>query len=271
MAGSSGLISVYDPDPLFVLKGYKVWQGRRYVRCFQPADNSKAALNVEHAVYQRLGSHPGILKYGGRVAVADNVYFLKLERAEGDLRSLMPRYSIPPDQARLRMAIQIASSISYLHSKGIFHCDLSCRNVFLFHDWVVKVGDFGGSKIDSQYPLAAEEVRYELPLRGRDWEKRSYVKRELFALECAIYEIMAWERPFPELTDAEVEANYKRETFPIVDGLPAGDIIHSCWKEEFERAEDVEAALRREIGRESGLGAWNASAHLKGLFDWIFR
>jgi len=36
-----------------------------------------------------------------------------------------------------------------------------------------------------------EEIRYELPLRGRAFGERPYVKRELFALGSAIYEIIA--------------------------------------------------------------------------------
>ena len=102
------------------------------------------------------------------------------------------------------MGIQIASALAHMHSKGVFHCDLSCRNIFLLDDWVVKVGDFGGSKIDGQAPLGAEEVRYELPLRGKDWTQRGYVQRELFALGCAICEVMAWKVPFAELSDKEV-------------------------------------------------------------------
>jgi len=208
VSGSSGIVSVYDPDLRFVLKGYEVWKDGRCISRFDPAEDSKASLEVEDAVYQKLGSHPNILGYGGRTTIADNTFSLKLERAKGDLRSLVATCPIPPERARLGMAIQIASSMSHLHNRGIFHCDFSCRNVFLFDNWLVKVGDFGGSKIGEQNPLGAEEVRYELPLRRRDWEERDYIKRELFALGCAIYEIMAWKKPFAELADSQVEENY---------------------------------------------------------------
>jgi len=149
------------------------------------------------------------------------------------------------------MGIQIASAVAHMHSQGVFHCDVSCRNIFLLDDRVVKVGDFGDSKIDDRDPLGAEEVRCELPLRGRDWTQRGYVERELFALGCAIYEVMAWRAPFAELSDKEVEENYGREEFPAVEGLLAGDVILRCWREDFQRAEDVEAALE-ELGRLRG-------------------
>lgn len=133
--------------------------------------------------------------------------------------------------------------MAYMHSKGVFYCDFSCRNVFVFDDWVVKIGDFGGSKIDGRNPVGAEEIRYELPLRRRTWEQRDYVAREIFTLGCAVYEIMAWKVPFSGLSDGEVEERYAREEFPDVEGMLAGDAIRRCWKEGFQSAGDVVVAL----------------------------
>ena len=107
----------------------------------------------------------------------------------------------PLEDVRLKMGIQMAGGMGCIHCKNIFHCDLSCRNVFAFDDWVLKVGDFGGSKVDDREPLGAEEIRYELPVRGRTWEERDYVKRENFALGRAVYEAMAWKMPFGELSN----------------------------------------------------------------------
>jgi hypothetical protein len=113
----------------------------------------------------------------------------------------------------------------------------------------LRLGIFGGSKIrdssaDDQRLLAGEETRYQLPLRGRDWEAVNDVKRELFALGCGIYEIMAWKAPFQEMTEQQIIEKYDNEEFPDTDGLLGGDIIRACWNEEFEEAADVETGLR---------------------------
>ena len=154
--------------------------------------------------------------------------------------------SPPGAMTRLNMAIQIASGMTYRHRRGVFHCDFSCRNIFLIKPWTVKIGDFGGSKLDDQAPFGAEEVRYELPLREREWEQHSYDKRELFVLGCAIYETVAWEKPFAQFGETEVEENYAREVFPDTKGILAGKVIYGCWKEQFDSAEDVVAALEEE-------------------------
>ncbi|PVH67409.1 kinase-like protein [Cadophora sp. DSE1049] len=245
--GAQGIVSVYELDPHFILKGHEVWHGGRRKRAFVPAKRSKAALAVEDMVYKRLGFHPHILKYAGRVLVAEDTFSLKLERAKGGLRSLMLKCAAPAEQIRLQMAVQISGGMAHIHSQNVFHCDFSCRNIFVFEDWVVKIGDFGGSKIDDKEPLGAEEVRYELPLRGREWEARDYIKREIFALGCAIYEIMMWKKPFAEMTDDEIDENYANEVFPDTNGLLVGDIIRACWKEEFATAKDVEGALRKQL------------------------
>jgi hypothetical protein len=127
---------------------------------------------------------------------------------------------------------------------SVVHCDISCRNILVFPGWSAKIGDFGGSKIDDEEPLdVTEEIRYELPLRGRKWEDRPIIKRELFAFGSALYEIMAWKMPFDKLKDEEVEKNYAEEKFPDITGLPVGDVIRRCWTEKFETAEDVQIAL----------------------------
>ena len=41
----------------------------------------------------------------------------------------------------------------------------------------------------------------------------------------AIYEIMAWVRPFKGLGDAEVEARYAREEFPSLADITVGPVI----------------------------------------------
>ncbi|KAH9224965.1 kinase-like domain-containing protein, partial [Leptodontidium sp. 2 PMI_412] len=158
----------------------------------------------------------------------------------------MLKCAAPAEQISLQMAVQISGGMTHIHSQNVFHCDFSCRNIFVFEDWLVKIGDFGGLKLDDKEPLGAEEVRYELPLRGREWVARDYTKREIFALGCAIYEIMMWTKPFAEITNDEVDENYANEVFPDTNGLLVGDIIRACWKEEFATVKDVESALRQQ-------------------------
>jgi len=131
-----------------------------------------------------------------------------------------------------------------MHSKKVYHCDFSCRNVLLTEENVVKIGDFGGAGLDERESDGVEECRYDLPLRGRNWEDRPYYKRDLFALGSSIYEIMAWKKPFAELDDWEVENRFARDEFPDVSNIACAHVIRKCWEEKYDRAEDVMDELR---------------------------
>lgn len=78
--GWTSIVSLYDTST--VLKGYQVWHNGQCHRSLEPDDFSKKSLDREDTVYQRLGIHPNILRYYGRVALAPSVSSLRFELAE---------------------------------------------------------------------------------------------------------------------------------------------------------------------------------------------
>jgi serine/threonine protein kinase len=246
--GSSSIVTAAN-DGKTVLKGYEAWDGDQLLALREENGCEKLLAHEDH-VYRLLGEHPHILRCYGLIEVHPSVNSLRLERAlYGNFREFIRNNKTTPlsEEGRLKMVLGVVSGITHVHSKNIIHCDISWRNLLLFPDWRVKFGDFGSAIVDGN-PSAnniVEEIRYELPLRGRVFEDRPYIKRELFALGSAIYEIMAWEMPFEELGTDDVEKKYAAEEFPDVTCVLAGDIIRDCWDEKFETAEDIEGAIRK--------------------------
>lgn len=219
----------------------------------------------EDTIYRHLGSHPLILQSFGLREVWPGVHSLCLEMAPfGCIRlhtqnSLspvnlpLPKLQSPPLKARLRMALDIAKALDYVHSCGVLTCDLSCRNIFLFPGFRVKIGDFGGALLEGHNFRNDQtyEGRYQLPLRGGDFDDLDMVKQELFALGVAIYEIVTWRRPFDDLEEDSCEADvkYAREEFPPLESdNPVGPVITGCWMEEFNTAEEVVHQLEDCLG-----------------------
>ncbi|KAL2023693.1 hypothetical protein VTK56DRAFT_1407 [Thermocarpiscus australiensis] len=215
-------------------------------------------------MYRHLGSHPLILRSFGLDEIRPGVRSLSLEMApfgcirlhtqSGLKADPLPKLGKPPLQARLQMALDVAKALSYVHSRGVLSCDLSCRSIFLFPGFRVKLGDFGaallegcGYRNDQSY-----EGRYQLPLRGRQFDDLDMVKQELFALGCAIYEVTTWRRPYDEIGDdsCQVDVKYAREELPPIEtSNPAEDIIKNCWAEKFSTADEV--VRRLEVCRSS--------------------
>ncbi|KAH6631475.1 kinase-like domain-containing protein, partial [Chaetomium tenue] len=240
---------VTTTDHQTVLKSHQVWRNGKPYLAREPCE---ADLAREAAIYAHLGDdhhhHPHILRCFGLEELCAGVHALRLELAPlGGVRQFIAEHpeQPPSPQTRLGMVLDVARGVEYIHARGVQHCDLSCRNLFLFEGWRVKVGDFGASLLQGRgfEETFCEESRYELPLRGRRFVDRPPVKRELFALGSAVYEITAWKRPFEELDDEEVEARYAREEFPCVEGNVEGPVIQKCWNEEFECAKEVLDAL----------------------------
>jgi serine/threonine protein kinase len=159
--------------------------------------------------------------------------------------------SPPAVRTRLGLAIQFAEGVAHVHRCGIVWGDLSTRNALRFDGWRIKLGDFADSEFLADYPSDWYwcEVRYCPPGSSRPHRHDiGTLKRELFALGTAIYEITEWKVPYgleTEVDEDQVIAMLVNGEWPSVSSdNPARDIIQQCWSYGYESSQHVVDSLQ---------------------------
>ncbi|HVR95310.1 MAG TPA: protein kinase [Thermoanaerobaculia bacterium] len=171
---------------------------------FERESRALAALN-----------HPNIVTIHS-IEEADGQPFLVMEWIEGrTLEGLIPHQGLPLEHC-LELAIPMVEAVAQAHRAGIVHRDLKPANVMVRGDGVVKVVDFGISKmeeatsVDGFHPNSTElrtsegiaigTLPYMSPqqLQGAPVDARS----DIFSLGVVLYEMATGRRPFPGANSA---------------------------------------------------------------------
>lgn len=98
------------------------------------------------------------------------------------------------------MLSQILIAVHYIHSQSILHRDLKPANVFVKTNGLVKVGDFGLSKVFEETvsrPVAQSLVGTPYYLAPEVWRREKYGKKaDMFSIGVLWYEMLTLDRPF---------------------------------------------------------------------------
>eukprot|EP01118_Nematostelium_gracile_P020294 TRINITY_DN9803_c0_g2_i2.p1 TRINITY_DN9803_c0_g2~~TRINITY_DN9803_c0_g2_i2.p1 ORF type:complete len:218 (+),score=38.62 TRINITY_DN9803_c0_g2_i2:395-1048(+) len=157
----------------------------------------------------------------------------------GSLKDYLYENGRSMDQQKLiQMLMDIASGMNYVHSLGILHRDLACRNVLvsgLKDNVTLKISDFGMSKQVESYYTSEKAI----PVRWAALEVLTHKKfsksSDVWAFGVTAWEIFEWGTvPFGQMTNHEVyDAVIKGTRLEQPDRCPdqIWEIILSCWKE----------------------------------------
>ncbi|KAL1532572.1 mitogen-activated protein kinase kinase kinase [Salvia divinorum] len=217
------------------------WNGTEVaVKRFMKQDISGDALaqfRCEVEIMLRL-RHPNIVLFMGAVLRPPNMSILMEFLPRGSLYKLLHRPNIHIDEKRrIRMAMDVAKGMNYLHTSHpiIVHRDLKTPNLLVDKNWVVKVCDFGMSRLQHNTFLSSKSTAGTAEWMAPEVLRNepSNEKSDVYSFGVILWELATLRVPWTEMNSMQVVGavgfqDRHLDIPPMVDPLVA-DIIRDCW------------------------------------------
>ncbi|KAK6130532.1 hypothetical protein DH2020_035713 [Rehmannia glutinosa] len=203
----------------------------------------------EVAIMKRI-RHPNVVLFMGAVTkrphlsiVTEYLPSIEILWSRGSLFRLIHRPAageMLDQRRRLRMALDVAKGINYLHrlTPPIVHWDLKSPNLLVDKNWTVKVCDFGLSRFKANTFISSKSVagtpEWMAPefLRGEPSNEKS----DVYSFGVILWELITMQQPWSGLSPAQVvgavafqnrRLSIPQNTSPILVSL-----MESCWADD---------------------------------------
>ncbi|KAF6091955.1 hypothetical protein HJG60_000119 [Phyllostomus discolor] len=148
----------------------------------------------------KLLNHPNVIEYYENF-LEDKALMIAMEYAPGGtLAEFIQKRcnSLLEEETIMHFFVQILLALHHVHTHLILHRDLKTQNILLDkHRMVVKIGDFGISKILSSKSKAYTVVGTPCYISPELCEGKPYnQKSDIWALGCVLYELASLKRAF---------------------------------------------------------------------------
>lgn len=193
----------------------------------------------EVAIMKRV-RHPNVVLFMGAVTKRPHLSIVTEYLPRGSLFRLIHKPAsgeILDPRRRLRMALDVAKGINYLHclKPPIVHWDLKTPNLLVDRNWTVKVCDFGLSRFKANTFLSSKSVagtpEWMAPefLRGEPSNEKS----DVYSFGVILWELVTLQQPWNGLSHAQVVGavafQNRRLAIPPNISPALASLMESCW------------------------------------------
>ncbi|KAL8151392.1 hypothetical protein V2J09_021200 [Rumex salicifolius] len=150
----------------------------------QDAERTKALMEVQ--ALAALGFHENVVAYYCSWFENEKLY-IQMELCDYSLS--ISSNSLPMEEEVLRVMLQIAKALQYVHEKGMAHLDVKPDNIYV-KNGVYKLGDFGcATLLDRNLPIEEGDARY-MPREILNEKYDNLDKVDIYSLGVSIYELI---------------------------------------------------------------------------------
>jgi NIMA (never in mitosis gene a)-related kinase 1/4/5 len=163
--------------------------------------------------------HPNIIKFKEVYTTTNGKLNILMNYADGgDLQSKIKaqRGRLFSENEILDIFVQICLAIKHVHDRKVLHRDIKGQNIFLMKNGMIKLGDFGISKVlNSTMDKARTMVGTPYYLSPEIVEGKPYsFKSDVWSLGVLLYELCTLKPPFDGTSIRQLGMNIVRGTYP---------------------------------------------------------
>ncbi|XAR48487.1 Non-specific serine/threonine protein kinase [Bertholletia excelsa] len=196
----------------------------------------------EVAIMKRV-RHPNVVLFMGAVTQRPHFSIVTEYLPRGSLYRLIHRPDsgeVIDQRRRLRMALDVAKGVNYLHclNPPVLHWDLKSPNLLVDKNWTVKVCDFGLSRFRESTFIPSKSVagtpEWMAPefLRGEPSDEKS----DVYSFGVILWELITLQQPWSELSPAQVVGavafQNRRLAVPHNTSPILASLLESCWADD---------------------------------------
>ncbi|KAF7810193.1 putative serine/threonine-protein kinase [Senna tora] len=225
----------------------KVYFGNEYT------EDTLQDYRKEIDIMKRL-RHPNVLLFMGAVYSQERLAIVTEFLPRGSLFKTLHKNNQALDiRRRLRMALDVARGMNYLHHRNppIVHRDLKSSNLLVDRNWTVKVGDFGLSRLKDATFVSTKSGRgtpqWMAPEVLRN--EPSNEKSDVFSFGVILWELMTQSIPWKNLNFLQVVGvvGFMDRRLDLPEGIDphVASIINDCWRSGPDQRPSFEELIQR--------------------------
>ncbi|KAK4773213.1 hypothetical protein SAY87_028232 [Trapa incisa] len=155
-----------------------------------------------------------------------------------------------PFKTVIKLALDLARGLCYLHSERIVHRDVKAENMLLDTKQNLKIADFGVARVEAQNPsdMTGETgtLGYMAPevLVGKPYNRSC----DVYSFGICLWEIYCCALPYPDLSFADVSSAVVRQNLrpeiPRCCPNSLAQIMRKCWDAKPDKRPEMEDVVR---------------------------